>query len=95
MLILRPIDVIISSVYDFPHQNIVPSLVSTAVYVYLCFEYSVILQNNCKISVNTQTDKVFIKSENEAVFTVSKEEKPKAIEVPKELLIPFSVPACV
>lgn len=95
LLILRPIDNIASSIYDLSHQNIIPSLISTAVYVYLCFEYSIILQNKCKSSAKTQTDECLITHEKEVVYTVVKDGPNENGEIQKELLVPFSIPSCV
>ncbi|XP_063430039.1 uncharacterized protein LOC134712434 [Mytilus trossulus] len=54
--IIRPGVIIIYSMYGFLHQDIIPSVVSTAVYVFLCFEYTIILQNSCKQCTGTQTE---------------------------------------
>ena len=57
MYIVRPLIVLLCSVKDILSEDITPSLISTSVYIYLCFEYYSILQENCKISQETQTYK--------------------------------------
>lgn len=55
MYFVRPLLLLLCSTFIVLNQDITPSMFSTTMYVYLCFEYGIILQNSCKQSQSTQT----------------------------------------